>query len=65
VLVASQYRGSCFLPWISRLWLADDVWAMSVPLAQLLARYAMFTLGGASRPELKQVLVQRFSRSSA
>jgi hypothetical protein len=30
--------------------------------AQLLARYALFTLVAASRPELKQSLVRRFSR---
>jgi alkylation response protein AidB-like acyl-CoA dehydrogenase len=33
--------------------------------AQLLARYATFTLVAASRPELKQSLVQRFSRRQA
>ena len=33
--------------------------------AQLLARYAIFTLVAASRPELKTSLVQRFSRRQA
>jgi hypothetical protein len=32
--------------------------------AQLLARYALFTLVAASRPELKHSLVRRFSRPS-